>query len=102
MKGIEELTLGATPGPITDVKGAYDRSLLPEEIIDQALRRLYEGLIRAGYFDPAGDSPYRSLDCENINTAEAQDLALQSVGAMYATGTSPGIKPRDGRSYQGT
>ena len=64
---------------ITDVQGAWDQSLLPEQVIDQALRRQYEGLIRAGYFDPAEDSSYRSLGWEDVNTPEAQDLALQSA-----------------------
>lgn len=64
---------------ITDVQGAWNQSILPEPVIDQALRRLYEGLIRAGYFDPADDLPYRALGWEDVNTPEAQALALQSA-----------------------
>jgi beta-D-xylosidase 4 len=53
--------------------------LLSEEVIDIALRRLYEGLVRAGYFDPADASPYRSIGWSDVNTPEAQTLALQSA-----------------------
>jgi len=64
---------------MTDVIGAYNQTLVSESIIDRALKRLYEGLIRAGYFDPASASPYRSIGWNDVNTAEAQSLALQSA-----------------------
>ncbi|KAL2141315.1 hypothetical protein VTI28DRAFT_2549 [Corynascus sepedonium] len=69
----------AGSGPGTDVIGAYNQTLLSEEIIDRALLRLYEGLVRVGYFDPASEDPYRSIGWEAVNTAEAQELALQSA-----------------------
>jgi len=65
--------------PLTDIVGAYNQSLLSENIIDRALHRLYEGLIRAGYFDPASASPYRSIGWSSVNTPEAQALALQTA-----------------------
>lgn len=40
---------------------------------------MYEGLIRAGYFDPASADPYRSLSWSDVNTPRAQELALQSA-----------------------
>jgi beta-D-xylosidase 4 len=40
---------------------------------------LYEGLVRVGYFDPPGASPYRSIGWSQVNTPEAQELALQSA-----------------------
>lgn len=45
----------------TAVEGAYDKGLLSEAVIDRALRRQYEALIIAGYFDPADSNPYRSI-----------------------------------------
>lgn len=74
-------TVCEVPGypPFTDVIGAYNQSLLSEEVVDRALRRLYEGLIRAGYFDPASASPYRSIAWSEVNNPEAQALALQSA-----------------------
>lgn len=52
---------------------------MSEETIDVALRRLYEGLARAGYFDPAADDPYRAVSWSDVNTEEAQNLAIQSA-----------------------
>lgn len=65
--------------PNTDVIGAWDQTLLKRPVIDQALRRLYEGLIRAGYFDAAEGNPYRSLAWKDVNTTAAQELALRSA-----------------------
>ncbi|KAH6853970.1 glycoside hydrolase family 3 protein [Chaetomium sp. MPI-CAGE-AT-0009] len=65
--------------PYTDVTGAYNQKLLSEEVIDKGLKRLYEGLVRVGYFDPPSSSPYRSIGWEDVNTPEAQELALQSA-----------------------
>ncbi|KAI1358332.1 beta-xylosidase [Xylaria arbuscula] len=65
--------------PNTDVVGAWNQTLIKESVIDQALRRLYEGLIRAGYFDTAEGNPYRSLAWKDVNTTAAQELALQSA-----------------------
>ncbi|KAK3363145.1 glycoside hydrolase superfamily [Lasiosphaeria hispida] len=74
-------TVCEVPGypPFTDVVGAFNRTLLPEATIDLALKRLYEGLVRAGYFDPASSSPYRSIGWSAVNTPETQALALQSA-----------------------
>ncbi|CAI4218474.1 unnamed protein product [Parascedosporium putredinis] len=66
-------------GLLTDVVGAWNQSLLTEETIDRALTRLYHGLVRVGYFDPADSSDYRSLTWDDVNTEHAQKLALQSA-----------------------
>ncbi|OAA62902.1 beta-xylosidase [Niveomyces insectorum RCEF 264] len=63
----------------TDVRGAYNQSLLSEAVLDRALTRLYEGLVRAGYFDPASASPYRALGWSNVATPEARALARRSA-----------------------
>lgn len=65
--------------PNTDVVGAWNQSLLEEETIDKALTRLYHGLVRVGYFDPAEGDPHRSLSWEDVSTEDAQALALQSA-----------------------
>ncbi|KAM7194044.1 putative exo-1,4-beta-xylosidase bxlB [Naviculisporaceae sp. PSN 640] len=74
-------TVCEVPGwpPFTDVVGAYNQTLLSEAVVDTALRRLYEGLIRAGYFDPPSSHPYGSLTWADVNTPEHQFLALQSA-----------------------
>ncbi|KAK5631517.1 hypothetical protein RRF57_007231 [Xylaria bambusicola] len=65
--------------PNTDVVGAWNQSLVEESVIDLALRRLYEGLVRAGYFDAAEGNSYRSLTWKDVNTTAAQELALRSA-----------------------
>lgn len=81
--------------PLTDVVGAYNQSLLSEETIDTALRRLYEGLIRAGYFDPTALDPYRSITWSDVNTPQAQDLALQSAADGIVMIKNNGALPLD-------
>ncbi len=82
---------------VSDVQGAWDQSLLSEPVIDQALRRLYEGLVRAGYFDPAEDSPYRALSWADVNTPETQALALQSAIDGIVLKKNDGLLPlKDG------
>ncbi|KAF2970475.1 hypothetical protein GQX73_g3093 [Xylaria multiplex] len=66
-------------GSNTDVAGAWNETLLQESVMDRALRRLYEGLIRAGYFDAPEGTSYRSLAWKDVNTTAAQELALRSA-----------------------
>ncbi|KAK0630240.1 glycoside hydrolase family 3 protein [Bombardia bombarda] len=79
--------------PMTDVFGAHNQTLLSEETVDIALRRLYEGLIRAGYFDPAASSPYRSLGWSDVNTPVAQALALRSAAEGIVLLKNDGVLP---------
>ncbi|KAK4193235.1 family 3 putative glycoside hydrolase [Podospora australis] len=79
-------TVCEVPGypPFTNVTGAYQEGLLSEAVVDRALRRIYEGLIRAGYFDtspsnPPDINPFRSISWSDINSPKAQALALQSA-----------------------
>ncbi|KAL2202756.1 glycoside hydrolase [Sarocladium strictum] len=62
----------------SDIPGAWEQGLLKEDVVDRALQRLYEGLIQAGYFEGA-NAEYASLGWEDVNTPEAQALALQSA-----------------------
>ncbi|KAI0505814.1 glycoside hydrolase family 3 protein [Xylaria bambusicola] len=79
--------------PNTDVVGAWNKSLIEESVIDQALRRLYEGLIRAGYFDAAEENPYRSLAWKDVNTTAAQELALRSAVDGIVLKKNNGVLP---------
>jgi beta-D-xylosidase 4 len=63
----------------TDIEGAYDQGLLSEANIDRALRRQYEALVIAGYFDPKDSNPYRSIGWDQVSTPEAQALARQAA-----------------------
>ncbi|KAL7620666.1 hypothetical protein AAE478_009661 [Parahypoxylon ruwenzoriense] len=80
-------------GTNTDVAGAWNQSLLPEPVIDQALRRMYEGLIRAGLFDGPDATPYRSLSWKDVNTLEAQVLALRSAAESIVLKKNDGLLP---------
>jgi beta-D-xylosidase 4 len=58
---------------------ALDNKTIIESDIDQALERTYNVLVRLGWFDPPEQQPYRRLNKDNVNTADAQQLALQSA-----------------------
>ncbi|KAF2729351.1 glycosyl hydrolase family 3 N terminal domain-containing protein [Polyplosphaeria fusca] len=71
-----EATVGST-----DVRGAYQQGLLSIETIDTALKRQYEGLVRAGYWTKEEDDEagFRSLGAADVNTQDAQNLARQAA-----------------------
>jgi xylan 1,4-beta-xylosidase len=77
----------------TDVVGAYRQSLLSEENLDTALRRLFQGLVRTGFFDPAEATEYRSYSWKDVNTPEAQALALQSAVDGFVLKKNEGVLP---------
>jgi beta-D-xylosidase 4 len=58
---------------------ALDNKTIVESDIDQALERTFNVLIRLGYFDPPEQQVYRQLNKDNVNTIEAQQLALQTA-----------------------
>ncbi|KAF2466210.1 glycosyl hydrolase family 3 N terminal domain-containing protein [Lindgomyces ingoldianus] len=77
----------------TDVVGAYNQSLARKAVVDKALERQYEGLVRAGYFDPAQLDPYRSLGWSSVNTKKADSLARQSAVDGIVMLKNDGILP---------
>ncbi|KAH8820822.1 glycoside hydrolase family 3 protein [Xylogone sp. PMI_703] len=88
-------------GYLTDVIGAYNQSLLSVATIDQALTRLYTGLVTVGYFDPPSASAYRSLTWSDVNTPDSQQLArsgaADGIVVLKNDGTLP-IKFEEGAS----
>jgi beta-D-xylosidase 4 len=60
----------------SDIPGAFNQKYLNVSTIDRALKRQYEGLVRAGYFDGAA-ALYAGLGVKDINTPQAQKLSLQ-------------------------
>lgn len=68
-------------GWTTDVIGAYNQSLLSEKVIDQALRRQYEALIRADYIATFREEPtgFRSYGWDYVNTEQAHGWARQAA-----------------------
>ncbi|KAI3585739.1 glycoside hydrolase superfamily [Fusarium oxysporum f. sp. albedinis] len=62
----------------SDVSDSYKQGLLTEKLMDRSLNRLFEGLIHTGFFDGA-KAQWNSLSFADVNTKEAQDLALRSA-----------------------
>jgi beta-glucosidase-like glycosyl hydrolase len=58
---------------------ALDNGTVVESDIDQALERTFSVLVRLGWFDPPEQQLYRHLNDDDINTTEAQQLALESA-----------------------
>jgi xylan 1,4-beta-xylosidase len=75
--------------------GAFDEGLFNETVIDTALIRLYSALVRVGYFDPAGSSPYRNYTFNDVSTPEAQQLALYAAESGMTLLKNDGTLPLD-------
>jgi beta-D-xylosidase 4 len=64
--------------PRPDIAEAWDQRLLSIDLIDRSLIRLFEGLVRTGYFD-GHKSKWAKLGWKDVNTPEAQRLALEAA-----------------------
>ncbi|KAL0471496.1 glycoside hydrolase superfamily [Neurospora intermedia] len=62
----------------SDIPGAWTQGLLEQSTVDRALTRLYEGLVKVGYFD-GNHSEYASLGWKDVNTPKSQEVALQAA-----------------------
>ncbi|KAK1751093.1 glycoside hydrolase superfamily, partial [Echria macrotheca] len=62
----------------SDIPGAWSQGLLKIETVDRALKRLYEGLVRAGYFD-GKHAKYARVSWKDVNRRDAQDVALRAA-----------------------
>lgn len=79
----------------TDVVGAYEQGLLSEEVIDKALRRQYEGLVRTDYWAVYRDEVvgFRSFEWDRVNTKKAQDLARKIATDSLVLLKNDGLLP---------
>ncbi|KAK5136092.1 hypothetical protein LTR08_004142 [Meristemomyces frigidus] len=66
-------------GSHTNVTGAFYGGFVTEDVIDRALRRQYEALVIAGYFDTAASNPYRAIGWDEVNTPSSQTLARDAA-----------------------
>ena len=64
---------------VNHTQEALDNGTIVESDIDQALQRTFNVIVRLGWFDPPEQQPYRQLNQSNVNTTEAQQLALNSA-----------------------
>jgi len=63
----------------TNIPIAFANKTISETDIDQALSRVFNVLLRLGYFDPPEMQPYRNLSRIDIGTHQAQQLAFVSA-----------------------
>lgn len=78
--------------------GAYEEGLINDTVIDQALVRLYAAQVRLGVFDPASSTAYRGLGFPDVNTQEAQGLALKAAEEGIVLIKNDGTLPIDVQS----
>jgi len=72
---------------------AYNQSLITDADLDKALTRLYLSILKAGYFDPPDNQPYRKIQWSNVNTVEAQKLAYQAAVSGIVLIKNDGLLP---------
>ena len=76
----------------SDIPGASSQGLLKWPTVDRALRRLYQGLVRVGYFD-GPKSPHAAISWADVNKPESQQLALQAAVEGSVLLKNDGILP---------
>ena len=59
------------------IVAAVRKGLLPESVVDQALRRLFGARFRLGMFDPPASVPYSKITSADNDTAAHRQLALR-------------------------
>lgn len=89
-------------GWTTDVVGAFNQSLMSEEVLDRALRRQFEGLIRSDYFAVPRDEKAgpRAYGPELVNTKEAQEWAYLAATEGAVLLKNDGTLPLDSKKNQ--
>ncbi|KAB5566046.1 glycoside hydrolase superfamily, partial [Coniochaeta sp. 2T2.1] len=68
----------ATGGTAPDPSAAFNQKQFTQATLDRMIRRQYQGLVRAGYFD-GPNGAYRNLGASDVNTPRARDLALKAA-----------------------
>jgi xylan 1,4-beta-xylosidase len=76
----------------SDINGAWNQKLLNSTTVNRALTRLFQGLVRAGYFD-GSKALYSSIGASSINTASAQQTALLAAQEAIVLTKNDGTLP---------
>lgn len=77
----------------TNVTGAYNEGLLSNATITRSLKRQYEALVRAGYFDTNNSTLYRTLNWGDVGTAASQQLARRAASEGIVMSKNDGYLP---------
>ncbi|KAI0319841.1 beta-xylosidase [Amylostereum chailletii] len=75
------------------LQDAINQNLVSEDDVKQSLTRLYGSLVRTGYFDDPAQQPYRQLGWSDINTEQAQQLALTVANEGIVLLKNDGLLP---------
>lgn len=82
----EDLVLQA----VTD---AYERGMISEQQIDEALYNYFGVMLRLGLFNPPESNPYKQIGIQNVGTREhhqiAREMATESVILLQNNGILP-------------
>ncbi len=72
---------------------AYERGMICEEQIDEALYHHFGVMLRLGLFDPPGTNPYEQIGIQDVGTPEhhqiAREMATESVVLLQNNGILP-------------
>jgi beta-glucosidase len=82
----------ATFRPETTVN-AVEQGLLPQSVLDAALRRLFVARMRLGTFDPPGTGPWGAIKATDYDTPTHRDLALQTARESLVLLKNDGLCP---------
>lgn len=72
---------------------AYERGLITEQQIDEALYHHFGVMLRLGLFDPPGTNPYEQIGKEMVGTEEHQQIARQVATEAVVLLQNDGILP---------
>lgn len=72
---------------------AVEQGLLPQSVLDAALRRLFVARMRLGTFDPPGTGPWGAIKATDYDTPTHRDLALQTARESLVLLKNDGLLP---------
>jgi beta-glucosidase len=72
---------------------AVEQGLLPESVLDAAVRRLFTARMRLGLFDPPGTGPYAGIAATDYDTPAHRDLALRTARESLVLLKNDGLLP---------
>lgn len=87
---------GRMPGPTSDYdryREAMQQGLLPENVVDQSLRRLFTVRMRLGLFDPPSAVAYNAIPDSVLNSDEHRVLALKLARETMVLLKNDGVLP---------